>query len=278
MKRFVTALCLSLICAALFAQVEYKVLYANSSSLIMDNKTGDYIPLTVSTIVAANDRIYVPKRSNLHLVELTTGKPQVYKNCSVGYMTVSEMVVECYKQNKNLPKQIISNAASELVKQSSGARWSSIGAANRKDYNTLGLASQLRRLLLSPKKLKTDKSLQLVKHSDKKVFYPEFINNSNDTLYVNFVAVNKTDNTIAICFNVIEDEESLEIKLSPHSSFSLPEFYYLDSNKYQYYIFGTQSSFNAFNLSKELLVEDVSTQPNDEVIHVKYGISKRSLL
>ena len=258
----------------LLGQVKYEILSSAPTSKILNNEIGDYINLTSSTIVEPEDLLYVNGENEITLVELTTGKPQVYINVTKGYMSVSELIVSCNKHNSNMLGRIVNNVTSESEKRSSGIRWSAIGAGNRGEY-ILDLASILRKDLLSVRSINREKSLQLIKHKEGVVFYPEFVNTSNDTLFVNFIAIHKRNKSLSLCFNLIEGVESYEIVLPPNSNYILNGFYYIDSNKYKYVVFGTQKPFNNYDLTKALVTDNNYTL-NNSMIKVKYGIVKKT--
>lgn len=268
MKRITLFVCAILFSFSLAGQIKYEVVSAGTSSKILD-KTGAYVQLHPLQIVTPSDMLYAESEWEIQLEELTTGKPQVYKNVNVGYMTVAEMIVRC-NQKSTLLCRASSTLQSDMSKNASGIRWSSVGSGSR-SMSTENLASLLRRDFFSDRKVKQDNKLKLVKHIEGHSFYPEFVNNTSDTLFVNFLAVDSGKKSLALCFNVVEEDHCFNIVLPPGDSCTLRGFNYSNSKRYEYIVFGTLTPFSSYELTKALQADGSTASDGLDAMKMKYG-------
>jgi hypothetical protein len=269
MKRSIIVLYLLVSPLILDGQVQYKV-NLSRDSMIYNKELGKYEPLSSSTIVNLTDTLRIDKNGSIEIFEISTGKPQAYKNVKSGKMTVENLVYDCMETHRNPLKSLL-KYLSPMTAQRDGSRYGLVGSSSRGEgYNSI--VSLLRRDLMENNNVTIDDKLQLVKHVDGSIFTPEFVNNTNDTLHVNFLAIDKSNNTIRVCYIVAENDSSYSVVLPPNSRHYLQGVYYLDSPQYQFVVFGTTEPINSYEINKELIGGGNDSILNSESqINVKYG-------
>lgn len=267
MKKFFTVILLLLSLLSAKAQkVQYRVLEVSKGVTMQPSDLSGEIAVTDKMLLGIND-----------MVHFKSGQYIIIENVNNGqwiptYMAKEEESIKVSQIVKKRNSAFISSVRS-LLNPNGPIVPGNRGGVIRGNDEYFSIAGKLLTDITSEQaldNLNRNSQLKLIKHTcGKDIFYPELINDSKDTLYINILCYDIKDDILDVAFSLIEGQDDLLIRLVPFSNLSLQYLILHESRTRRFIVFGSDKEFSNSQLKRELL-SGIHSAP-DEQVSIVYG-------
>lgn len=266
MKKNITAILLLLSLFSAKAQkAQYRVLEVSKDVTMQPSDLSGEIAVTDKMLLGIKDMVHFKSGQYIIIESVSNGQ-------WIPYTAKEEELVKVSKIVKKGDSPLISSIRS-LFNPGGSNGSGSRGGVVRGDDEYFSLAGKFQTDITSEqavRNLKRSNQLSLIKHTcGSDLFYPEFRNDTQDSLYVNLICYNIYENQIDVVISLQDGQKELLIRLAPNTSIVLSNLILRENKDRRFIAFGCKKEFSNTQLKRELLL-GVSSSPNKQV-HVIYG-------
>jgi len=274
MNRLTILVIFMCICSqALGQNVYYSVLEVSKGVTFQTDLSSTPMALKASMKVEPAYYINLKKGDRIVVVNDNTGVFSEHSSIQDEQITISKIIK---LDSQSFIRSFLSYLFSS--NKDNGAYYNQRGGITRGDEDNLPIAQKL----VSDwdpndtrKRPKVSDELIMVLHRvGKKAFFPEIVNNTSDSLFVNILCLNGANSTRDIVFSFLDEKGELLLKIMPHDRIILDGLLLDNKKGKKYILFGTTSCFSSTSLKKELQTGVYSTANTGQEVRIVYGSSR----